>query len=155
MRRRGTTELPEATESERFWSQVAKLDGCWSWTGSLTGKGYGSFSATGRRTVSAHQFSYLDVVGEIPEGTELDHLCRNRACVNPDHLEPVTHRENVLRGTAPTAENARKTHCKNRHEFTPENTNLKNEGKRRECRTCKAEDNRQRYLARTGRVDCP
>ena len=79
----------------RFWSQVNKAGDCWEWTGSLR-RGYGRFK-TGRTSVTAHRFSYEHMVGPIPEGLELDHLCRNTACVRPDHLEPVTRLVNVRR----------------------------------------------------------
>lgn len=82
-----------------------------------------------------HTVAYIEKHGAIPEGMVLDHLCRNRACINPDHLEPVTQRENILRGEGVAAKNAQKTHCKHGHQFTKENTYLY-QGKRlcRECR---------------------
>lgn len=115
-----------------FWERVNKTDSCWLWTGSRTKK-YGSFSIGGR-THFAHRFSYT-LKFQIPDGMELDHLCREPLCVRPSHLEPVTHKENVRRGSAPTAINSRKTHCKNGHQFTPENTYQRRDG--RECWACK------------------
>ncbi|NVI88675.1 HNH endonuclease [Actinomadura sp. BRA 177] len=92
----------------------------------------------GGKNVLAHRWAYQEFVEEIPDGLTIDHVkawgCTSRACVRPDHLQPVTNGENVLRGTAPTAINARKTHCVNGHEFTPENTRVC-QGKRN-CRTC-------------------
>jgi len=85
--------------------------------------------------MAAHRFAYEALVGPIPEGLKLDHLCRNRACVNPDHTEPVTDRVNTLRGFGPTAMNARATHCSEGHEFTDENTYLNQSGSR-VCLTC-------------------
>jgi len=82
----------------------------------------------------AHRYVYEQEVGPIPDGLTLDHLCRNRACVNPDHLEPVTMRVNTLRGETITARNAAKTRCDKGHEFTPENTMRKPDGRR--CRVC-------------------
>jgi hypothetical protein len=79
----------------RFWSKVDQGEDCWRWT-ACTSNGYGRFSVK-RQPVLAHRFAYELLVGPIPEGLELDHLCRNRWCVNPDHLEPVTHDENVRR----------------------------------------------------------
>jgi hypothetical protein len=112
----------------RFWAKVEKTDGCWLWTGALDGNGYGQITS-GRRGsghLPAHRVAYEFLVGPIPDGMELDHVwergCRSTACVNPAHLEPVTHRENVLRGNSPMAQQARQTHCKHGHEFTAENT---------------------------------
>jgi hypothetical protein len=85
----------------RFWSKVDKggPGGCWVWTASLNNMGYPRFNA-GDREMLAHRFAYEDVVGPIPDGLELDHLCRRPVCVNPAHLEPVTHRENMRRMVA-------------------------------------------------------
>ncbi len=84
---------------QRFWSKVkiTSLHGCWEWTASQRGRGYGCFRLN-RKTLQAHRVSYSLIRGEIPEGLELDHLCRNTSCVNPFHLEAVTHGENVRRG---------------------------------------------------------
>jgi hypothetical protein len=120
----------------RFLSYVSKLPdlpGCWLWTGSYTGNGYGGFW-TGERQVKAHRFSYEVHVGSIPTGMHLDHICRVRMCVNPDHLRVVTNRENALAGESFSAINARKTHCSRGHEFTPENTRVRRGW--RECRQC-------------------
>jgi len=114
--------------------------GCWEWDKPVAGIGgygrlfVGSRSDGSRRLRMAHIVSYEVFVGPVPAGLQLDHLCRNRACVNPDHLEAVTPRENVLRSDSPMARQARQTHCKRGHEFTAENTYL-NKGKRY-CRTC-------------------
>jgi hypothetical protein len=151
LRRTGTTDLAALpTEVERFWAKVDKSQGCWVWRGGLTGNGYGTFSIRRHKTVAAHVYSYVATVGAVPTGCELDHLCRNRACVNPEHLDPVTHRVNVLRGTAPPAVNAAKTHCVRGHEFTPENTRMK--GRRRLCLTCKRADERRRWHAKKAGV---
>lgn len=82
---------------ERFWAKVRKTETCWLWEAGQQGKGYGSFKFNGRH-IQAHRFSYELVIGPIPNGLELDHLCRTRLCVHPEHLEPVTHRENIRRG---------------------------------------------------------
>jgi hypothetical protein len=121
---------------ERFLAKVSldETTGCWLWTGAITGVGYGVLSFEGRK-YNAHKMAYRHWTGEVPEGLQLDHLCRVRHCVNPAHLEPVTHRENSLRGTGAPARNAVKTHCKHGHEFTPENTRIRPNGWRA-CRAC-------------------
>jgi hypothetical protein len=125
--------------AERFWAKVDKTDSCWIWTAGTDRKGYGVFNAPGAySTRAAHRIAYMLTVGEIAAGMDLDHLCRVPACVNPEHLEPVTRRENVLRGVGVSAQRARQTHCKRGHEFTPENTRVsKTRPGSRSCRTCR------------------
>jgi len=119
----------------RFWSKVvATPNGCWEWRG-IKRIGYGQFHFQGKQ-VQAHRLSYELLVAPIPEGLTIDHLCRNRACVNPAHLEPILIRENILRGTGPTARNAVKTHCKRGHLLDLFNIYRHPDG-RRECRICK------------------
>lgn len=121
-------------------------DGCWIWTGARSNTGYGIAEqpcscGEASKPRPAHRVVYEALVGPIPDGLQLDHLCRTRACVNPVHLDPVTTRENTLRGTGPSAVNAAKTHCDYGHEFTPENTYVKPRRGRanhsRECRACR------------------
>lgn len=102
--------VPVNTDQRGAIGYIIQEDGCWGWTGSPNGNGYGHARVDGK-TYVAHRYVYQSTVGPIPEGLQLDHLCRNRMCVNPSHLEPVTHRENVLRGQGHAAINARKTHC--------------------------------------------
>jgi hypothetical protein len=89
-------------------------DGCWEWTGDRCARGYGRMTIN-RKKVMAHRIVYQELVGPIPAGLSLDHLCLNPICVRPDHLEAVTHAENVRRGISPSAENARKTACPKGH----------------------------------------
>jgi hypothetical protein len=133
--------------ADRFWPKVDKdlSSGCWNWTASLVTGGYGGFADDQLRPVRAHRFAYELLVGPIPAGLHLDHLCRNRRCVNPAHLEPVTNPENVLRGEGPTAQLAQRTHCKNGHPLSDENVLLTSE--RRHCRACSRE-RRRSYDAR-------
>lgn len=109
--------------------------GCWLWLMSLYPNGYGHTNQ-GRKTAYAHRVSY-ELAGKIiPQGLVLDHKCRIRSCVNPEHLEPCTNRENLLRGTGFPALNARKTHCKNGHPFTPANIRVGNGRRGRQCDIC-------------------
>ena len=134
----------DRTVEERFWEKVNKngpipahrpeLGPCWVWTAAKM-EGYGAFSLSGGRNVHAHIVSFTWEYGDIPEGYERDHLCRNRACVRPDHLEAVTHWTNVARGISPHGLNAAKTRCRNGHDFTPENTRVNSKGQR-VCITC-------------------
>lgn len=104
-------------DADHFWSWVDRATspaGCWLWTGSKDTGGYGR-ARWPRRAVMAHRIAYELTRGRIPDGLQIDHLCRNRACVNPSHLEPVSARENTLRGLGPAALNARKVVCKRGH----------------------------------------
>lgn len=126
----------------RFWTLVIKpesTDGCWHWAGTENGRGYGKIWFLGRQWL-AHRLAYEFLIGPL-NGHPLDHLCRNRICVNPAHLEPVSILVNVLRGFAPSAQNARKTHCHRGHEFSLENTRRAERRGRptRHCRTCDRE----------------
>lgn len=123
----------------RFWAKVApKPDGCWVWTAAHVADGYGNYKLDGRAQ-RAHRVAYQALVGEIPEGMTLDHLCRRRDCVNPGHMEVVSRRENTIRGEGATARNSRKTHCAHGHEFTEANTYLYRGW--RVCRKCNSSKN--------------
>jgi hypothetical protein len=145
--------LVSAASVARFLSKVDQRDPveCWPWLGLMRPNGYGRFPVDGR-IVSPHRFAWVLVNGRDPApGMELDHTCRNRACVNPAHMQEVTYRENVLRSNNRAAQNARKTHCKHGHPFTPENTYVRPDGKGKHCRECNTR--RQRELkARRGEV---
>jgi hypothetical protein len=129
---------------ETFWEKVEKTPTCWLWRGNKNKFGYGSISFLNKRH-GAHRLAYEFIRGPIPEDMVLDHLCRNPSCVNPDHLEIVTQRENILRGTAPAAIQAKKTHCKFGHEFNKENTRFKNNAGHRVCRKCHAIKTNEKY----------
>lgn len=132
----GDDRLPE-----RFWAKVVeKESGCWEWTGCGNRGGYGAIKVTGRM-VMAHRMAFEALQAHIPEGLVIDHLCRNRGCCNPAHLEPVTFKENVLRGESFTAVHARKTGCgkPNHGAFDARRP----EGAR-ECSTCRTSTIRRR-----------
>ena len=128
----------------RFWGKVNKCGGvpkdrpqlgqCWLWLGAKS-RGYGYFWFAGKN-VRAHRFLYEFLIGQIPSAKELDHVCRNSLCVNPKHLEVVTHKENTLRGNGIAARQFRKTTCLRGHPFV-------RSGDKRFCRTCKREANRR------------
>lgn len=125
----------------RFNSELDS-NGCWIWRLRLDKDGYGQISVQ-NKTRRAHRVAYEALVGEIPEGLELDHLCRVRSCVNPEHLEPVTSKENTLRGESFSAVNARKTHCSKGHELAGDNLEIR--GKQRSCRECRRKEARERW----------
>lgn len=135
--------MTRLTAEQRFWRKVDKagpvpvhapeLGPCWLWTAGVS-DGYGNIRAAGR-LIKAHRFAYELLVGRVPQGLTLDHLCRVRRCVRPAHLEAVTNRVNVLRGVGAPAIHARATHCIRGHELVGTNLCASNEGRRR-CRTC-------------------
>lgn len=138
------------SEAARFWPKVDKTDGCWLWTAARNEHGYGIFRLSTGKNARAHRWSYEALVGPIPEGAELDHLkerCGNRHCVNPAHLEPVTHLTNCERGV-PGGRTWRSaiTHCPQGHEYDESNTYVDRQG-RRSCRKCRAAAT-ARYVAR-------
>lgn len=127
----------------RFMSKVRTTEDCWEWIAGCTPEGYGKFWINGK-TDLAHRVAYRLHVGPIPHGLVLDHLCRNRRCVRPDHLEPVTHRTNLLRGDTLAAANVAKTHCRNGHPYSEVNTYIAPDGSRM-CRLCMRASGRRRY----------
>jgi len=136
----------KGTASRRFWQRVQKTDACWLWLQALV-TGYGRFW-DGRREWKAHVFAWVEQHGPVPEGLQLDHLCRVRRCVRPEHLEPVTARINTLRGATLPAANVQKTGCPAGHPYDVENTRIYRG--RRHCRACdRARGNpRQRQMRR-------
>ena len=137
----------------KFWNRVDKTDSCWVWTGTRTGAqhDYGRFYLGNGKRIYAHRFSYELHVGPIPEGLQLDHLCRNPPCVNPNHLEVVTSRENTVRGTSPSAKAARQTRCINGHDYNEANTYryvpVGSNHERRYCRVCARARQAKRWRA--------
>lgn len=147
----GDTRLPQ-----RFWEKASvRANGCWEWTGSTNYEGYGFYRLPGK-TVTAHRIVFLSLVGPIPDGLQLDHVCHtndsmcaggptcpHRRCVNPMHLEPVTVRENTLRGLGVGAKAAKRTHCPAGHPYGGDNLHLTPRGYR-VCKTCNRERSRAR-----------
>ena len=129
---------------ERFWSKVDKTDSCWNWIACKDKLGYGRFHY-GSRTqhVLSHRFAYELIKGNIPEGLELDHLCRNSSCVNPEHLEAVTHQVNNSRGDYKNTvlKHRLRIFCERGHPYSIKNTYMNNN--HRYCRTCKRENMRK------------
>lgn len=126
-------------QREAFWSRVAlrpdtTKEHCWIWCGRVDDFGYGHFKVKGR-SLKAHRVAWTIINGPVPDDKTLDHTCRNPRCVNPAHMEPVTNRENILRGISPTAINALKTHCPRGHHLEGANL-LPNKHGRRSCRIC-------------------
>jgi hypothetical protein len=130
--------------ADRFWGKVDKTADCWLWTAGQSGSGYGRFFYAGRQ-VQAHRWALESTHGPLPPGLQVDHLCRVRNCVRPDHLEVVSQRENILRGTSFSAVRARATRCVNGHDFDEVNTSVKPDGCR-DCRACQRERKRARKL---------
>lgn len=132
---------PATTQRFRSKYRIGK-SGCWLWTSPLPPSGYARYTI-GYKAYQAHRLSYETYIGPIPDGLQLDHLCRVRHCVNPTHVEPVTNWENLKRGVGPSAINARKTRCNRGHPYTEDNTHINPAGARR-CRKCHRD--RQRSL---------
>lgn len=137
------------TAAERFYDSISEDDGCWNWGGTVMKNGYGYLHVSGKN-VRAHRWSYEHHVGPIPDGLVIDHLCRNKLCVNPEHLEPVTPGENVRRGLRGIL----RTHCAQGHEMTEENTYMASKVggyTQRVCRTCQRNWSREFQRAKRAR----
>lgn len=156
-RARENKRLSAPSVSDRFWTKVDKgstPDDCWLWLGSVNNEGYGSIRVKPKPAgpTLVHRYSYEMLVGPIPDGKELDHRCRNRHCVNPAHLEVVTHSENCGRGDGGLAWSLlqrAKTHCPKGHPYDLFNTYYDKNGGR-QCRICKSERARESHLRRHG-----
>lgn len=136
----------------RFWKYVLKTSKCWLWTASVVNGNYGTIDVDGKRCM-AHRIAYELLTGKkLPKRLTIDHLCRNRRCVRPSHLEPVSSRENTLRGFGPTAINARKKFCIHRHPLRGKNVyRYKYRGQMwRACRECKRISDRRNYAKSRG-----
>ena len=128
-----------------FWNRVEITETCWLWTSHLTNAGYGNFQSPYLNTRLAHRISYLWLIGPIPAGLELDHLCRSRRCVNPDHLEPVTHSVNTMRGQEARGRAVTQNPvCRKGHAYTEANTYWNPTKNARSCRKCRTEGMRNR-----------
>lgn len=133
-RLRGGLEVRSGDPTTRFWSAIHKTESCWLWTAARSTAGYGRVQWKGRLQ-QAHRVAYEMAYGPIPDGLDLDHLCRNRACVRPTHLDPVTRQVNLLRGETVPAALVSRTECRHGHKFTPENTYMWRNA--RYCVTCR------------------
>lgn len=140
--------------SKRLEQYIVRTAGCWIWTGCKNAAGYGVLGITiskgVKRMIGAHRLMWQSVHGQISGGLVLDHICRNRGCVNPSHLEPVAQAENIRRSPIVGLERAEfhraKTHCQSGHEYTKDNTRITKLG-HRICRTCDKIRNMERYYA--------
>jgi hypothetical protein len=148
--------VPKRPNIERFLDKIEFTESCWPWKAAMLQNGYGTFGTAsdvpGRlRTVYAHRYSYELFVGPIPDGLVIDHLCRNRLCVNPDHLRAVTRWTNNMENTVnPIALNPDKAHCPQGHPYNEANTHITKKGHRK-CRACNRDRNLAAYHAKRAR----
>ena len=134
----GQFQVPTPKIPDRIWNKLTneRMTGCWLWQGYVVRNGYGQVRM-GKSNRYVHRVVYELLKGPIPDGLTLDHLCRIRRCANPEHLEPVTGKENCLRGESFSAANHRKTHCSRNHPLSGDNLVMCSDGQRRDCRECR------------------
>lgn len=142
MNRLGLPRSLRTLAVDRLLARVVDVDGCWVWQGADNGVGYGVIASNGRQTYT-HRVAYEFFIGPVPAGLVLDHLCRVRRCCNPWHLDPVTHRVNLLRGVGVSAVAASRTACPQGHPYDQRNTYRYPNGSRR-CMACARDDQRAR-----------
>lgn len=145
--------MSELTPNERFDSRWVPepMTGCWLWVGTASPRGYATFRVNGRK-IGVHRFAYERWVGPIRDGLVVDHICNNPTCVNPDHLQAITQRDNVRRGRGTSGINSRKQECIHGHPFDADNTYV-DPGGGRHCRECRRQADKRRYHSRELR--CP
>lgn len=128
-----------------FWDRYDRTGDCWLFKGVPNKYGYATIKTDGHHSVYGHRAAYEELVGSIPDGFQIDHLCKVRICANPDHLEAVPQWENIYRGNGVAVQKMKQTHCIHGHEFTPENTIVrKDRPTTRECRECGRISSRER-----------
>ena len=131
----------------RFWDKVEITNSCWNWSGGKNKAGYGRISIN-HVMVLAHRFIYEIMESKIPRGIVIDHLCRNRSCVNPSHMDITTIGQNCMRGDSPSAINSRKTHCGKGHQYNDNNMRIDPKTKKKRCIICQKEYDRIRWKTR-------
>lgn len=129
---------------DRFWDKVLFTTDCWEWQGWKIKTGYGQFKLNYKNLLT-HRVSYILNKGDIKDGLYIDHLCKNPSCVNPDHLELVSHKENTMRGNNMASLNAKKTHCKRGHELKGDNLYIRPKNNQRRCSECRRIADRNYY----------
>lgn len=150
--RRKSGPKPRPIRQRILESIEVDTNGCWRWQKYVSENGYGHIGVPGTTPKWVHRVAYEAWIGPIPDGLHIDHLCRVRDCCNPEHLEPVTPRENVLRGTGFAAEHAKRTHCPKGHPYDEENTYVRPGRGGRDCNTCRSMASRAKAKRLKGKL---